>query len=219
MPGDEDAILGRDEVWLDVVGTLRNRELIRGERMLRQVAGRASMPENQRFRFPPSLDPCDIQPPHSFFVTASNMKADARNRVHWTKVPEMLWSSECETRFRPNPYLVDLADFVRPARRPRAVATVDRFGRPERRRRCFAADHRRRRRSSNCFGARSNIRLRSQPRALRGLRHESGPRSVKSPRPYRAGLHRRSPRDPDPTATAESPAYPRRASLCTPYAQ
>ena len=48
MARDQNAILGGDQVGLDVVGAHVDRELIRGERVFRPVGGRAAMRDDQR---------------------------------------------------------------------------------------------------------------------------------------------------------------------------
>ena len=48
VAGDEHAVLGDDEVGLDVVGALARRQLVGGERVLRPVAGRAAVADHER---------------------------------------------------------------------------------------------------------------------------------------------------------------------------
>jgi hypothetical protein len=48
VPCDEDVILRRDEVGLDVVGSQRDGELVRRERVLRPVAARSSVSDHDR---------------------------------------------------------------------------------------------------------------------------------------------------------------------------
>ena len=48
VAGDEHAVLGGDQVGLDVVGALLDGELVRRERVLGAVAGRAAVAEDER---------------------------------------------------------------------------------------------------------------------------------------------------------------------------
>ena len=48
VPGDEDAVLRRDEVRLDVVGAEPDRGLVAGQRVLRPVPARAAVPDHGR---------------------------------------------------------------------------------------------------------------------------------------------------------------------------
>lgn len=45
---DQHAILGQDEVGLDEVRALRHRQAVAAERMLRPLAGRAAISDEQR---------------------------------------------------------------------------------------------------------------------------------------------------------------------------
>ena len=47
VPGDQNAVLGRDQVGLDVVGAHADRELVRGQGVLGPVAGGAAMRDDQ----------------------------------------------------------------------------------------------------------------------------------------------------------------------------